>query len=175
MKDLEKQLLEAMKGTLRADVLFEGTTLSDMLDMVKHDDDETAHNSQFRWEGIDDAFKLKVAGDPHEDAMTSAFFQTHNYKYLDNATFRLSFERELRQRAVPNKAVESALGHVDALVKELSTNPGEQDSGWNSNIEDLIDVTTNADSRKAEYTEPYSGGGLYPEGDEYDKGDLEGF
>mgnify|MGYP003145444301 CR=1 FL=1 len=175
MRDLEKQLLEAFKGTLRANVLAEDTALSDMLDMVKHDGDETAHNSQFRWEGIDDAFKLKVAGETHEDAMTSAFFQTHNYKYIDNDTFKLSFERELRQRAVPDKAVESALGHIDSLVDELSSDPGEQDSGWNTNLEDMVDVTTNADSRKDEYTEPFAGGGSYPEGDEHDKGKLEGF
>ena len=116
-----------------------------------------------------------MAGEPHEDAITSAFFQTHNYKYLDNDTFKLSFERELRQRAVPDKAVESALGHVDSLVKELSKDPGEQDSGWNQNLEDIVDVTTNADTRDGEYTDPHTGGGLYPEGDTYDKGDLEGF
>ena len=175
MDNLEKQLLEAIKSTLRADVLHEDTTMADMLSIVKHDSEETAHHSQFRWEGIDDAFKLKVAGEPHEDSITSAFFQTHNYKYLDNDTFKLSFEKELRQRAVPDKAVQSALTHVDSLVKELSTKPGEQDSGWNYNLDDIVDVTTHADDRKAEYTDPHTGGGHYPEDDTYDKGTLEGF
>lgn len=169
-----QQLLEALKNSLRA-TITEGTTLADMLKDVGQESHEGEQSSQFRWEGIDDAFKLKVAGSPHEDAITSAFFQTHSYKYLDNPTFKLSFERELRQRAVPTNEITSALGYVDKLVKELDNNPGEQDSGWHPNLDEIADMTRNADSRDAKYTEPFSGGGLYPEGDEQDKGSLEGF
>ena len=42
-------------------------------------------------------------------------------------------------------------------------------------MDDLVDVTTNADDRDAKYTDPHTGGGSYPEGDTYDKGELEGF
>lgn len=175
LSKLEQKIVEALKNSLNADVLLEDSALQGMLKQVAHDVDETSHTSQFRWEGIDDAFNLKMAGDHYEDSITSAFLHTHSYKYLDNPTFKLSFETELRNRAVPTNSIQTAMSHVDSLVKELSSNPGERDSGWNPNMGDLVDVTSNADDRDAKHTDPYTGGGSYPEGDEYDKGSLEGF
>jgi hypothetical protein len=175
LSKLEQQIIEAIKNGLKADLLTEDSALQGMLDQVQHGADETSHTSQFRWEGIDDAFKLKLAGEAYEDSITSAFFQTHSYKYLDNPSFKLSFETELENRAVPTNSIQTALGYVDDLVKELSSNPGEQDAGWNPNIDEIVDVTTNADDRDAKYTDPFTGGGHYPENDTYDKGELEGF
>lgn len=171
----EEKLVLAFRSILKESLVSEDTTLQDMLKKVSHDVDENAHTSQFRWEGIDDAFKLKVAGSPYEDSITSAFFQTHNYKYLDNPTFKLSFERELRQRAVPTNEISAAMGHLDSMVNDLKSNPGEQDAGWNPDMEALVDLTSNADNRQAKPSDPFTGGGLYPEGDTYDKGSLEGF
>jgi hypothetical protein len=171
---LEQKILLALRYSLQEGIISE-TALQDMLKAVEHGEKETAHTSQFRWEGAGDAFKLKVVGTPYEDAVTSSFFQTHNYKYLDDPTFKLSFERELRGRALPEKEISSAMTHLDSLISDLSKNPSEQDAGWNPNMADLRDVTSNADSRTPKSTEPFSGGGLYPEGDKYDKGTLEGF
>lgn len=169
----EEQLIYAIKGLLKESANIDESVMQDMLDAVKHDTDETSHFSQFRWEGIDDAFRLKVAGSPFADSISSAFFQTHSYKYLDNPTFELSFRKELTGRALPTSEISDAVKHYQSLVKELSKNPGEQDSGWNPNMEDIVDVTTHADDRKAKYTDPFTGGGLYPEGDTYDKGSLD--
>jgi hypothetical protein len=171
----EEKLVQAFRSLLKESLVSEDTPLQGMLDKVSHDVDESSHGSQFRWEGIDDAFKLKAAGSAYEDSITSAFFQTHNYKYLDNPTFKLSFERELMQRAVPATEISSAMGYLDSMVSELKTNPGEQDAGWNADMEALVDLTSNADKRKPSALDPYSGGGTYPKGDTYDKGSLEGF
>lgn len=171
----QQRLVEAIRSTLKASVIDE-SVLADMLKDVQTDvPDETAHGSQFRWEGIDDAFRLKVAGTPHEEAITSAFYQTHSYKYLDHPTFKIAFERELKQRAVPTAGIQDAMEHIDTLTKELAKNPGEQDSGWHPQLDEIADMTRNADTREANNDEPTFGGGLYPEGDKYDKGDLEGF
>lgn len=177
LREDEEKVVFALRNALRATrTLKEESSLADMLSQVKHDDDESSHTSQFRWEGIDDAFKLKVAGSEFEDAITSAFFQTHSYKYIDHPTFAKSFRKELTARALPTKEIETALDHVETLQKELSRNPGEQDSGWNPNMKDLVDVTTHADDRQhGGHTDPFSGGGQHPEGDTYDKGTLEGF
>jgi len=175
MNDSEEKAILALRNLLKEDLISEETTLQDMLKHVKSDSEETSHLSQFRWEGIDDAFQLKVSDSPHKDAITSAFFQTHTYKYVDNPTFELSFERELRQRAVPQKEVKLAVDSMHELVNELKKNPGEQDSGWSQIIDDLVDVTTNADNRTAKHADPFTGGGARPEGDTYDKGNLEGF
>ena len=171
----EARLVSAFRSLLKESLMSEETTLQDMLKKVDHGTEETSHTSQFRWEGIDDAFKLKVAGSPYEDSITSAFFQTHNYKYLDNPTFKLSFERELRQRAVPTNEINTAMGHLESMITDLKNNPAEQDAGWNPDMDALVDLTSNADNRDAKYTEPFTGGGHYPENDTYDKGSLEGF
>ena len=67
------------------------------------------------------------------------------------------------------------MGYLDSMVSELKDNPSEQDAGWNPDMEALVDLTSNADNRKASPSDPHSGGGLYPEGDTFDKGSLEGF
>lgn len=173
----EERVVLALRNALRnTRTLKEESTLAAMLDQVKHGNDETSHHSQLRWEGIDDAFRLKVAGNPFADAITSAFFQTHTYKYVDHPTFAKSFRNELSARALPTKEIDNALGFLETLQKELSSKPGEQDSGWNPNMEDLVDVTTNADDRQhGGQSDPFTGGGQYPDNDTYDKGTLEGF
>lgn len=172
---IEEKAVSALRNILHESVVSENTTLQDMLSKVSHNTDETAHTSQFRWEGIDDAFKLKVGDSPYADSITSAFFQTHSYKYLDNPTFKLSFERELRQRAIPNSEIHGALSHLDNMVNDLSNNPPEQDAGWNPDLDAIADLTSNADNRTPSPLDPHTGGGQYPEGDTYDKGSLEGF
>jgi hypothetical protein len=175
---VESKIADALKNLLREDIISEAdSTLASMLKDagLGNAKEEYSHNSQFAWEGLDDAFNLKVAGSPFKDSLTSAFMATHSYKYVDNPTFKLSFEKELKHRGLPAREIEKAVGHIDSLLKGFDKNPGEMDSGWHQNIEDMVDLTTNADSRNAKYTEPFSGGGLYPEGDKYDKGDLEGF
>jgi hypothetical protein len=67
------------------------------------------------------------------------------------------------------------MGYLDSMVTDLKNNPGEQDAGWSPEMEALVDLTSNADDRKAKPSEPFTGGGLYPDGDTYDKGSLEGF
>ena len=171
----EEKIVLAMRNILRESLISENTTLQDMLDKVKHGVDEVAHTSQFRWEGIDDDFRLRVAGSPYEDSVTSAFFQTHSYKYLDNPTFNLSFERELKQRAVPTNEITSAMGHLSSMVEDLKGDVSEQDAGWNTEMDALVDLTSNADNRTSKPLDPYTGGGQYPERDNYDKFSLEGF
>ncbi len=171
----EEKIVLAMRNILRENLIYENTALQDMLDKVKHGTDEVAHTSQFRWEGIDDDFRLRVAGSPYEDSVTSAFFQTHSYKYLDNPTFKLSFERELKQRALPTNEIASAIGHLDSMVTELKNDVSEQDAGWNTDMEALVDLTSNADNRTSKPLDPYTGGGQYPKRDDYDKFSLEGF
>lgn len=172
---IEGKILSALRHSLHQEIISEESVLADMLKQVGADNDETSHHSQFRWEGIDDAFNLKMAGSPHKDAVTSAFYAVHTYKYLDDPTFKLSLERDLRQRAVPDNEIQNAMKHVDTLVTELGKNPGERDSGWSPNLKDLVDLTSNADSRSPSQDQPFTGGGHWPKDDKNDPGSLEGF
>ena len=115
---------------------------------------------------IDDAFALKIAGSPFADSITSAFFAVHSHKYIDNPTFKLSFDREMQARAIPTEEKEHAFKYLEKLTEELS----EKDAGWNPNMDEIVDVTSNADNRKPKTSKPFTGGGPAPEGERGGKG-----
>jgi len=157
----EKAILEAVNGMLQQDVKLGLSIHNGPTGFGK----TTDHTSQFRWEGIDDLFTLKVAGSPFKDALTSAFFAVHSHKYIDNPTFKLSFDKEMRARAIPTYVREESLKHVDNIIEDLSAKkPSELDAGWNPNLKDIVDVTSNAHDRDAKMTEPFTGGGPSPDG-----------
>lgn len=161
-KKLNQAITEAVKGMLNDSTLGLGSSK-----------DETSHTSQFRWEGIDDAYALKVSDSPFFESITSAFFQVHSYKYIDHPTFKLSLESELRNRALPTEEIDRAMGAVDSLVEELSkTKPTERDAGWNPNIAEIADMTRNADNRKLDRPEPFTGGGPWPKNESRKKENL---
>lgn len=155
LKKSERALFEAVSSMLQQDAKL-GLPISD----------ETSHDSQFRWEGIDDSYALKIADSPFADAINSAFFAVHSHKYIDHPTFKLSFEKEMSARAIPTEEIDQALKYFDELVDELSSKkPSEQDAGWNSQIDDIADMTKNADTRGPKPSKPFTGGGPAPEGD----------
>lgn len=169
LNKIEKAIVEAVSGMLQQDA---------RLGLGMHDGPTgfgktTDHYSQFRWEGIDDLFTLKVSGSPFKDALTSAFFTVHSHKYIDNPTFKLSFDKEMRARAIPTHVREESMKHVDNIIEDLSAKkPSELDAGWSPNLADIVDVTSNAHDRKAKMTDPFTGGGPAPEG-KHDIGKLE--
>lgn len=150
----EKTLLEAVKGLLSQDALG----------IHFKSDEETSHTSQFRWEGIDDAFALKVSNSPFFESMTSAFYAVHSHKYIDHPTFKLALVQELKSRAVPEKSIEEAVKALDGIINELSAKkPSERDAGWNPNIDEITEMTRNADNRKPKREAPFTGGGPWVE------------
>ena len=76
---------------------------------------------------------------------------------------------------MPTNEIASAIGHLDSMVTELKNDVSEQDAGWNTDMEALVDLTSNADNRTSKPLDPYTGGGQYPKRDDYDKFSLEGF
>lgn len=157
----EKAILEAVSSMLDQDAKLGLAIHKGPVGFEK----TTDHHPQFRWEGIDDLFTLKVSGSPFKDALSSAFYAVHSHKYIDNPTFKLSLEREMKARAIPSHVREESLKYVDGIVEDLSAKkPSEQDAGWNPNLADIVDMTSNADNRKAEHSEPFTGGGPAPEG-----------
>lgn len=150
----ERTLLEAVKGMLSQDALGMHFT----------SDEETSHTSQFRWEGIDDAFALKVSNSPFFESVTSAFYAVHSHKYIDHPTFKLALVSELKNRAVPEVAIAEAVKALDGLINELSAKkPSERDAGWNPQIAEIADMTRNADTREMKRTDPFTGGGPWVE------------
>ena len=129
----------------------------------ENDYEETSHHSQYRWETIQEAFRLKIINSPFFDSMSSAFKQVHDYKYITHPTFKLALENELKGRGIPLNEIDTALKAVDTLVEGCKKDENERSSGWNPNMKDLVDVTTNADTRTAKPSKPFTGGGPIPE------------
>jgi hypothetical protein len=161
LNSTEKLILEAVAGMLQQDAKLGLSIHTGAVGFNK----TTDHHSQFRWEGIDDLFTLKVAGSPFKDAATSAFFAVHSHKYIDHPTFKLSFDKEMKARAIPTAVREDCLKHVDNIVEDLSAKkPNEQDAGWSPHLAEIVDITSHADTRTAKMTEPFTGGGPAPDG-----------
>lgn len=158
----ERAILEAVGNLLQQDAKLGLSIHKDAVGYEK----TTDHYSQFRWEGIDDLFTLKASGNPFRDSLTSAFYAVHSHKYIDHPTFKLSLEKELTARGVPTVAREAAMKFVDAIIEDLSADkPSEQDAGWGPHVKEMRDLTSNADDRTSEKSEPFTGGGPAPEGD----------
>ncbi len=148
----ENLLVEAVKNMLQQNA---------ELGLSVHKDEETSHGMQHEWEGIDDAFALKVQNLTFHDAITSAFLMVHSYKYVDDTRFLIAFEKELQGRAVPQDEIDKSINIVNDMKAGLDQGD-ERSFGWNNDMEGLIDVTTNADNRDAKTTEPFTGGGPAP-------------
>lgn len=182
----EKLLSEAIRNYLSQDAKLGLKTHKD----VK----ETSHTSCFQWEGIDDMFALKASKSPFFENLTGAFNSVHSYKYIDSPTFITTLVNELKSHGVPAKELQSAVKYVREIIEELGgekvehkhsldgTPPqyvpfdneikdwAERDAGWNPNIEEINDMTRNADDRKAKTEKPFTGGGPAPKKDEIEKG-----
>lgn len=134
---------------------------------------EHANGQQFKWTGISQFFRLKLneSDCKHIDSICSAFTNAHSYMFVDNPKFVISFEQNMSaaQRAVPITERKKAIEILSEVVKELGT-PTERDAGWNEHLDDLIDVTSHADTRTAKMTPPFSGGGPAPKDGKRDVG-----
>lgn len=158
MKQEERVVLEAVKSMLNQKA---------KLGLAGHENLDDSHSSQDRWESISEAFKLKIVESPFFESISSAFRQTHDYKYICNPTFKEAFERELRNRGIPHIEIKKAIAAVDSIVESLTKEPCESAAGWNPAIADIAEMTREADSRKPEKSDPPSGGGPVPESVEH--------
>lgn len=154
----EKLLLEAVRGYLSAQ--------DAALGLAAHKDtEETSHFQWFQWEGIDDQFALKASDSPFFENLTSAFYAVHSYKYLDDPTFPIALDAELKSTGIPKNQRELAIKYVSEIIEDLQGKGegwGERDAGWNPDMDEIADMTRNADNRKAPTSEPFTGGGPAP-------------
>lgn len=155
LKPTEAKLLNAISSMLS----------HDLLGLNIHKQQEVAHTSQFRWENIAEAFRLKCVDSAFCDSMSAAFRKTHDYKYIDHPTFKLAMQVDMKSMGLPVHVQEEALKHVDSLIAELKeSTPSEKDAGW-GDVSVLRDVTTYAHDRTPKTSKPFTGGGPSPEGD----------
>lgn len=141
----EALILEALKNALGAK------------DLGLNTGKETSHFQQFKFEDIQNMMFLKVNDSPFANAIMAAFRKVHSYKYIQEPSFGEAFQKELKAMSIPMKEQRKALNSAHQVMTEMSKDEdAEQDFGWNPNMKDLVDVTTNADNRKPERSIPFN-------------------
>lgn len=158
MNKKERLILEEMSSLLNT---------NPKLGLSYHDQEESSHHPQFRWEDIKEEYALKVnqkCSSAFFESITSAFRDIHSYKYINHPTFRIALEKSLTARAVPSEDLKTALECLDEIVSKLNkTNINEQDAGWNPNIEEIANDTREADKKELKREKPFTGGGPWPD------------
>jgi len=147
LNDSEKLLVEAINTMLQHDA---------KLGLSVHDNDESNHVSEIErgfqhlHGHITEMFALKAAESPFHDSLCQAFGKVHNYKYIDDPTFRIAMEKELLAQGIPLKERNKALDIVPAIVDDLKSDEeawSEQNFGFNTELdrESIFGSTTNND------------------------------
>lgn len=142
MNNIQQNILEAFKGYLDQKA---------RLGLSSHKDKQMdkSNRTQIKWEGLNDAFALKVAGSPFFESLTAVFYRTHSWRYICDDEFKATMELDLKSMGIPCEEIEKALKAVDSLIENLTKeNPGESASGWHPDLDEIADMTRNADNRK---------------------------
>jgi len=119
---------------------------------------ETSHYLQFKYEDINDMMFLKVNTLTFADAIMTAFQNAHSYKYIDEPSFEQSFLKNMKAMGIPSAEQGKATEAVKKVINSLSKDgqESEADYGWNKHMDEIVDVTSNADNRKAENSIPFA-------------------
>jgi len=158
LNDTEHQIVEAIGN------LFKSGN-EDVLGLVHRD--ETSHHFEKQWNTIEEMFALKVIKSPFHEELTSAFRDIHSYKYVDDSTFPIALRKRLTARGIPTEEIVNAEKHLQEICEELKKeNFQEKAAGWNPNLDQIIDITKNANNRKPSQEEPFTGGGPAPDPNE---------
>lgn len=117
--------------------------------------DEKSHFQQFKYEDIRNGMFLKVNSLPHATAIMGAFDKNHSYKTIGHPSFAEGFLKDMEAQGIPGSQQKKAVDAVYELVKEFGGDK-ERDYGWNPNMDDLVDLTSNADDRNPERSVPFN-------------------
>jgi hypothetical protein len=164
MNDIERMVIEEISNMFK--------NKESNLGIIQKRPKETSHGLQFQWEGLNDAFSLKVADSVFHESLTAAFKDIHGYRYINDPQFTLSFETRLKSCGIPIIEREKAMKAIEEVRKEWATGSemDELHAGWHPQIDEITDMTRNATTRKAENTNPHAGGGSAPDKNEMKNG-----
>lgn len=133
----EKLLSEAINSMLQQDAKL-GLAIHDNAEYNPDVNGERGY--EYLHGQIDEMFALRAADLIHAESVCQAFRKVHNYKYLDDPTFKTAMEKEMVAQAVPAEERQRALGFVPAIVEELKeerTAWNEKDGGFNPHLDEI--------------------------------------
>jgi hypothetical protein len=157
MNNIEKQIIESAINQL-----FDGSR--SRLGIVKPRTKEISHTMEHQHNSIQYAFELKLIESAFYESLTSAFRDIHSYKYLNDPTFPIALTKRLTAIGIPLEEQQKAIKIIDELKEEFQgKNFDEKQAGWHPDINEIADMTRNANNRDYKTTEPYTGGGPAPQ------------
>ncbi len=135
----EKLLAEAIDSMLQQDA---------MLGLSIHTDEHeemgtTERGYEYLHNQIDEMFALKAAELTHADGVNQAFKKVHNYKYLDDPSFKTAMLKEMVAQAVPAEERDKALGFIPTIISELKAEQSEwaEKDAFNPNLDEIMEVS----------------------------------
>jgi len=162
MNQKEKLLAEAVKSMFNND--------PSVLGIIKGrpSPDPTARMPH-QYEYIMDVFSMKILDSLHFESIKSAFYDIHSYKFINDPTFKESFERRMKAIGVPFAEIEKANKAIAETIKEISGNDidkniwgwDERSAGWHPDLDGIRQVSQDF-NQKRKQEQPYSGGGPAP-------------
>jgi hypothetical protein len=137
---VERILAEAVDSMLQHDA---------KLGLKIHDTDsqrlgEAERGLEYLHGQIDEMFALKAAELIHADGVCQAFRKVHNYKYLDDPSFKTAMEKEMVAQAVPAEERSKAAGFVPSIISELKEDQAEwaeKDFGFNPKLDEVKEAS----------------------------------
>jgi hypothetical protein len=84
-------------------------------------------------------------------------------RYLDDPTFTIALKKRLTARGIPTEEVNNAILYCKEIIETIQKEDfQEKQSGWHPNIDEIADMTRNAENRTPKKEAPYTGGGPAP-------------
>lgn len=105
---------------------------------------ETERGLEYLHGQIDEMFALKAAELVHAESVCQSFRKVHNYKYLDDPSFKTAMEKEMVAQAVPAEERSKALDFVPAIISELKADQAEwaeKDFGFNPKLDEVKEMS----------------------------------
>jgi len=127
-----------------------------------------------QWEWINDIYKIKLIdkmGDsPFFESVSSAFYDIHSYRFIEDHKFNEALILRLKSIGVPKQQIQIALDTIqetiDQIKKDRKIPKGEEfderSAGWHKNLKAIMAASQQFNKKPTERSEPYSGGGQYP-------------
>lgn len=133
----ERMLAEAISSMLQQDAKL-GLSIHDESDF-----DSAERGYEYLHGQIDEMFALKAAELTHAEGVNQAFKKVHNYKYLDDPSFKTAMEKEMVAQAIPGKDREQAVKFVEEVLKDIKEEQkvwSEKDFGFHPELDEIKEI-----------------------------------
>jgi len=136
LNEQEKMLAEAIDSMLQQDAKL-GLSIHDEEDFKPSERGyEYLHNQ------IDDMFAIKAAELNHYTGVKQAFSKVHNYKYIDDPSFKTAMKKEMVAQGIPEAERNKAISFIDEVIDDVESDEewAEKDFGFHPELDEVMSM-----------------------------------